>query len=90
MATTVSMDVAGKSATLALEEALRKAGAAEGDILLDFASVRRLDANAVRVMKQLADTAGNKGVKVALRGISVEVYRVLKLLELAPRFSFIN
>lgn len=91
MATVVaSAKIEKESIVSSLEEAERQLGAAEGDLVLDFTSLRWLDANAVRAMKQLADAAGAKGVKIALRGVNVEVYRVLKLLELTPRFSFLD
>jgi hypothetical protein len=32
--------------------------------------------------------AADKGVKVVLRGVKVDVYKVLKLVRLAPRMSF--
>jgi len=61
-----------------------------GEVALDFSSVRRIDANAIRALEELADAAGCKGAKVVLRGVDVAVYRVLKLVKLAPRFSFMN
>ena len=33
--------------------------------------------------------ADEKGVKVVLRGVNVDVYKVLKLVKLASRFSFL-
>jgi hypothetical protein len=36
----------------------------------------------------LAGAADEKAVKVALRGVHVDVYKVLKLVKLTPRFSF--
>jgi len=41
-------------------------------------------------MEELACIADDKGVKVELRGVNVAVYRVLKLVKLASRFSFVN
>ena len=86
----VPVEDEGERLLAALEEAIRKVDAAESDIVLDFAWVRRMDANAERAMKQLADAADDKKVKIVLRGIDAEVYRVLKLLELARRFFFAN
>ena len=57
---------------------------------LDFSSVRRIDASVVRAMEELADRAKEKDVKVALRGVNVDVYKVLKLVRLASRFSFVD
>ena len=35
-------------------------------------------------------TPTTKAVKVVLRGVNVDVYKVLKLVKLASRFSFVN
>ena len=42
------------------------------------------------LMEEFAGIADNKGVKVVLRGVNVDVYRVFKLVKLASRFSFVN
>jgi anti-anti-sigma regulatory factor len=63
---------------------------ANGQLVLDFSSVRRLDATALRAMEQLAGIADEKGARLALRGVNVDVYRVLKLVKLAPRFAFLT
>lgn len=73
-----------------LETARERLDSAEGEMVLDFSSVRRLDAKAVRAMEGLAAGADEKRVKLVLRGTSIEVYKVLKLMKLAPRFSFAN
>jgi len=73
-----------------LQEALVKLDGAQGELVLDFSSVRRLDARALKVMEQLAILAAGKSVKVVLRGVNAEVYKVLKLVKLAPRFSFLT
>jgi anti-anti-sigma regulatory factor len=74
----------------ALQEAGKKLDGVEGEVVLDFSSVRRIDASAVRAMEGFADTADDKAVKVALRGVNVGVYKVLKLVKLASRFSFVS
>jgi anti-anti-sigma regulatory factor len=74
----------------ALQEAGEKLDGVEGEVVLDFSSVRRIDASAVRAMEGFADTADDKAVKVALRGVNVGVYKVLKLVKLASRFSFVS
>jgi len=72
----------------ALQEAGEKLDSVEGEVALDFSSVRRIDPSALRAMEELAGIANDKGVKVVLRGVSVDVYKVLKLVKLASRFSF--
>jgi anti-anti-sigma regulatory factor len=63
---------------------------AGGEVLLDFSSVRRIVPNVLTVMEEFVGIADNKGVKVVLRGVNVDVYRVFKLVKLASRFSFVN
>ena len=74
----------------ALQRAAEKLNGAEEQVVLDFVSVRRVDSNALRAMEGLAGVADQKAVKVVLYGVNVDVYKVLKLVKLAPRFSFWN
>jgi anti-anti-sigma regulatory factor len=74
----------------ALEEAGETLDSAGGEVLLDFSSVRRIVPHALRVMEEFVGIADKKGVKVVLRGVNVDVYRVFKLVKLASRFSFVN
>ncbi len=78
-----------ESVVLALQEAGEKLDSAEGEVVLDFSAVRRVDPSAMRAMEAFANTADDKAVKVALRGVNVDVYKVLKLVKLASRFSFV-
>jgi anti-anti-sigma regulatory factor len=71
----------------ALQEAGETLDGAGGEVVLDFSSVRRLDPSALRAMEKFAGMADDKGVKVVLRGVKVDVYKVLKLVRLTPRFS---
>ena len=77
---------------LACEPALREAGekldGTEGEVGLDFSSVCRIDPTALRAMEEFVGVANDKGVNVVLCGVSVGVYKVLKLARLASRFSF--
>jgi anti-anti-sigma regulatory factor len=41
-------------------------------------------------MEEFARIVDEKGVKVVLRGVNVDVYKVLKLVKLTQRFSFVN
>lgn len=74
----------------ALHEAGEKLDRAEGEIVLDFSSVRRIDPSALKALEEFAGIADDKGVKVALRGVNVDVYKVLTLVKLVSRFSFVN
>ena len=74
----------------ALKEAEGKLDGVEREVVLDFSSVRRIDPSAVREIEEFARIADGKGIEVALRGVNVGVYKVLKLVKLASRFSFVN
>ena len=52
--------------------------------------MRRIDPSALRAMEDFAGIADDKGVKVVLRGVNVDIYKVLKLVKLTSRFSFVN
>lgn len=72
-----------------LQEAREKLDAADGEVVLDFSSVRCIDSSAIGALETLAGIADGKTVKVVLRGVNVEIYKVLKLVRLARRFSFV-
>jgi len=74
----------------ALIEAGEKLDGTEGEAVLDFSSVRRIDSAGVRALEELARVADEKSVKIVLRGVNVDVYKVLKLIKLTRRFSFVN
>ncbi|MGD0470861.1 MAG: STAS domain-containing protein [Terriglobales bacterium] len=74
----------------ALQEAGEKLGSIEGEVALDLSSVRRIDPSALRALEEFAGIADDKGVKVVLRGVNVGVYKVLKLVKLGSRFSFVS
>jgi len=73
-----------------LREAGEKLDGTEGEAVLDFSSVRLLDSNAVNAIEEVARLAEQKNVKLVLRGVNVDVYKVLKLMRLTSRFSFVN
>jgi ABC-type transporter Mla MlaB component len=55
---------------------------------LDFTSVRRIDPRSLVALEQLAGAAEKKKLDVTLRGVNVDVYKVMKLAQLTPRFCF--
>ena len=61
-----------------------------GETTLDFSSVTRLDANALRSLDALAAAAEKKSARIAIRGANVDVYKVLKLVRLTRRFQFVD
>lgn len=78
----------GERVASALQEAGAKLDSAEGEVVLDFSSVQRIDPAALKALEELARLADEKAVKLVLRGVNVEIYKVLTLVKLAPRFSF--
>jgi len=80
----------GEPLLQALQEAGEQLESAEGDVFLDFSSVRRIDPSALREMEELAGMADDKAVKVVLRGVNVDIYKVLKLVKLTSRFFFLT
>lgn len=77
-----------RQASSALQEAAGRLEDKGGEVVLDFSSVRRIDSGSLRALEQFADAAGKKEVRVVLRGVNVSLYRTLKLVKLAQRFSF--
>jgi anti-anti-sigma regulatory factor len=74
-----------------LVQALHQTLDGVGDsLVLDFSSVTRVGASALRALEKLADEAATKNIEVGLHGVNVDVYKVLKLARLTRRFSFKN
>jgi anti-anti-sigma regulatory factor len=71
-----------------LQETGKRIDGANSEVRLDFSSVQRIDPSALRALEELAGIADDKAVTLELRGVSVNVYKVLKLAKLAPRFLF--
>jgi len=87
--TWLKMDDAHAAARM-VREAGEKLGQADGELVIDFSAVRRIDARQIGALENVANKAGGSGVKIALRGVNVDVYKALKLVKLASRFSFAN
>jgi anti-anti-sigma regulatory factor len=73
-----------------IQDAVDKVKSGEQEVTLDFSAVVRIDANVVRALEELADRADTRSVKVALRAVNVDIYRVLKQLKLTERFRFLT
>jgi anti-anti-sigma regulatory factor len=82
--------VDGQRVAQSLQEARENLNSAEGEVLLDLSLVRRIDPRGLHAVEDFAVAADAKSVKVALRGVNVDVYKVLKLARLTRRFSFVN
>lgn len=81
------LEVTTDNAAQTLQDASERLGS-DDEVMLDFTRVARLDTAAIRGFEALARTAEEKGAKITLRAVNVEVYKVLKLARLASRFSF--
>ena len=88
MAVFLNVDEERVAATL--QDAAGRLDGAPGEAVLDFSAVRRIDSPGLRALEDLARVAEDKGVKVVLRGVNVDVYKVLKLVKVTRRFSFAN
>ena len=84
----VLLNIGEKRVVPALQEAAVNLDSTQGEAVLDFSSVRRIDSSALRAMEEFVGVADEKGIKVVLSGVNVGGYKVLKLARLASRFSF--
>lgn len=73
-----------------LQEIEKSLDHSQGELVIDFSSVARLDGGALRSLAEFANKAEAASVKVILRGVNVDVYKVLVLMKLTSRFSFVN
>ncbi len=73
-----------------LSDACERLHSAGPEVVLDMSEVRRVDPTAIVALERLAARGNEKAVKVTLRGVNVEVYKVLKLMKLSPRFDFVS
>ena len=89
-ANTVWIEIGPERVAHALRHEAAEKVISGGDVALDFSRVARIDAAAVQALEELADTAGAKSLTVALRGVNRDIYKVLKLLRLTRKFSFIE
>jgi anti-anti-sigma regulatory factor len=79
----------GEHVQRSLEQVGEKLDGADHEVVLDFSPVRRIDPGTIRTLEKLAGTAEAQAVKIILRGVSVSVYKVLKLARLTERFAFV-
>ena len=84
------LKIDGEHVAESLREAREKLNPADGQLVLDFSSIGRINAKALAALEKLAGSAEEKGVKLVLRAVNVDIYKVLKLAGLSPRFSFLT
>ena len=90
MSIAVLRKVDQESVASALQELENSLHCAQSEVVIDFSSVARLDGSALSSLSEFASTAENASIKVKLRGVNVDVYKVLVLMKLSSRFSFVN
>jgi anti-anti-sigma regulatory factor len=73
-----------------LDDALANLDKAGDEAVLDFRAIRRVDTAALASLVKLAKLSAERPVRVVLQGVNVDVYKVLKLVRLAPCFTFTN
>jgi anti-anti-sigma regulatory factor len=80
-----------KTDTLSIiQQARETLDSADGQLTLDFSSVERIEPRALVALEELAALADRKPAKLVLRGVGVQVYKVLKVVKLASRLSYID
>jgi anti-anti-sigma regulatory factor len=72
------------------QEAVDKVKSAQGEVVLDFSAVPRVDSDAVVALEHLAALGAERSVTVVLRAVNGDIYKVLKLMKLTGRFSFVS
>ena len=87
---TVCPEIADSPVAAVLQGALARLDTVDHELVLDFSFVDRLDPSALRALEQLASKAHHNSVKLVLRGVKVEVYKVLKLVQMADQFSYLT
>ncbi len=89
-ATAIFLNMDEERVVLALQEATSGLDGVQGEVVLDFSSVRRIDSGALLALEEFVQVADEKALKIVLRGVNVHMYKVLKLVKLTPRFSFVD
>ena len=74
--------------TQTVSEAIERLDSASGEMVLDLSTTERIDARALRALEELARKARARSVKILLRGVNIDVYKVLKLIEIESQFRF--
>lgn len=83
------LEIDAKNVAACLQQARMGLDGSGGETVLDFSSVQRVDPQALRELEELLARAEHKAVQVGMRGVNVEIYKVLKLVKLASRISFV-
>ena len=87
--TPACIEIVGDTVAQALGAAREKLESGD-ELTLDFSRVPRVGTCGLRALEALAKTGEEKSGAISLRGVNVEVYKVLKLARLTSRFSFVR
>ncbi|MFZ0733090.1 MAG: sodium-independent anion transporter [Candidatus Sulfotelmatobacter sp.] len=90
METVAVVMIEEKWLTSSLQKAKQDFVNARGELVLDFSAVHRIDAAGLQALEEFARFAGKKEVKVALRGVNVDLYKALKLMGVSGHFLFVS
>jgi anti-anti-sigma regulatory factor len=88
--TALFLNLSDDCVMISLREAVGNLHSAQGEAIVDFSCVRRIDSCALHALEEFVRVADEKAIKTVLRGVNVDVYKVLKLANLTQRFSFVN
>ena len=73
-----------------LEETVVRLDGSQREAVLDFSSVHRINSDALKALENLGQVAEGKAVRIVLRGVNVDVYKVLKLVRLTHKMSLLH
>jgi anti-anti-sigma regulatory factor len=87
MATSVVTPETNSDLITALKVAAERLATTTGELGVDFSCNARIDTAGVQALELLLTETENKGVKLVLHDVNVDVYKVLKLAKLAARVT---
>jgi anti-anti-sigma regulatory factor len=71
-----------------IQAAIDRLDGTQEEIVLDLSGLRRVDSTTLARLEQLSVKAKEHSVRIRVRGASIEIYKVLKLVAVAPGFSY--
>ncbi len=77
----------GERAAQDLQEICGKRDTTSAEVVLDFSDVQRIDPRAIAALETLARRSSKGAATITLRGLNVNIYKVLKLAGLSSCFS---
>jgi anti-anti-sigma regulatory factor len=85
-----SFVIDGEHVAQQLNEICGKLATEGPEVLLDFFLAQTLDPAGIQALEELACAAGIENAKIVLRGMNIEMYKVLKLAGLSDNFTFVD